>query len=115
MKIAKSAPTSWACRVSSIVSRAEWWAVWAMTLHLPRASSTTTSTERRRSFLVKDQNSPMIPVQKTPSMCRLSVKWRMLARSPASSRSPSAVKGVVMAAQAPENWAKEASLASDLR
>jgi hypothetical protein len=47
--------------------------VWGITRHLPRASSTTISTTRLRSSFVSAQNTPIVPVQKMPSIASASV------------------------------------------
>ena len=78
----------------------------------PRASSQTISTTRIRSSLVSAQNSPMVPVQNTPSIFRCSISQRMLWRRPGSSIRLSAVNGVVIAAHTPRNRSRAARLAS---
>jgi hypothetical protein len=109
---AKSAPACPACRVSSIVSAALWWPVWASTGHFPRQHSTTTSTSRRRSAPDNVQNSLITPPQKTPSMLSSPVSRSRSRRSAASSSSPVAPNGVVVAAHRPVNRSLAACLAS---
>ena len=93
---------------------AEWCPVWAMTGHFPRVASTTTSTMRRFSPPVRDQNSLITPPQKMPSMCRLPVSRSRSRRSAATSSSPEESNGAVVAAHSPVKRSRAASLASAL-
>ena len=89
--------------------------VCASTGHFPRVASTTTSTRRRFSLPVSDQNSLITPPQKMPSICRPPVSRSRSARSAASSSSPDGPNGAVVAAHSPVKVSRAACLASSLR